>query len=103
ALSSRSSSQNARCIRAPLCILQCGGHTHRCETLSWRLFPCTARALLLNSGVRPRESLPEEPEPARPAVEPPPTSGERLKRLGLGRPKDLEDPHLFRHISLIAF
>src|SRR3954471_12919347 len=53
--------------------------------------------------VRRRESLPEEPEPVRPALEPPPTSGQRLKRLLLGGPKDLEDPHLFRHISLVAF
>src|SRR3954464_5864059 len=53
--------------------------------------------------VRRSESLPEEPEPVRPALEPPPTSGQRLKRLLLGRPKDLEDPHLFRHISLVAF
>src|SRR3954464_5148934 len=53
--------------------------------------------------VRRSESLPEEPEPVRPALEPPPTSGQRLKRLLLGGPKDLQDPHLFRHISLIAF
>ncbi|MFL5360301.1 MAG: APC family permease [Myxococcales bacterium] len=53
--------------------------------------------------MRRSESLPEEPEPARPALEPPPTSGQRLKRLLLGGPKDLEDPHLFRHISLVAF
>ncbi|MFL5391160.1 MAG: APC family permease [Myxococcales bacterium] len=53
--------------------------------------------------MRRRESLPEEPEPVRPALEPPPTSGQRLKRLLLGGPKDLEDPHLFRHISLVAF
>src|SRR4051812_27598802 len=53
--------------------------------------------------VRRSESLPEEPEPVRPALEPPPTSGQRLKRLLLGGPKDLEDPHLFRHISLVAF
>src|SRR4051794_34097168 len=41
---------------------------------------------------------PIEPEPrpqARPAL--------RLKRLLLGRPKDLKDPHLFRHLSLVAF
>ncbi|MFL5427422.1 MAG: APC family permease [Myxococcales bacterium] len=53
--------------------------------------------------MRRSESLPEEPEPVRPALEPPPTSGQRLKRLLLGGPKDLEDPHLFRHISLVAF
>src|SRR5436853_4365580 len=27
----------------------------------------------------------------------------RLKRILLGAPRDLQDPHLFRHISLIAF
>src|SRR3954469_25129866 len=42
-----------------------------------------------------------------PVSEPPPPASpsatQRLKRLVLGGPKDLEDPHLFRHISLIAF
>jgi len=32
-----------------------------------------------------------------------PGRGQRLKRFLLGGPKDLQDPHLFRHISLIAF
>jgi amino acid transporter len=38
---------------------------------------------------------------------PPPTGRDRvtrrLKRIFLGAPKDLQDPHLFRHISLAAF
>ena len=40
---------------------------------------------------------PSEPPPARPRA------SQRLKRLLLGGPKDLQDPHLFRHISLVAF
>jgi amino acid transporter len=32
-----------------------------------------------------------------------PQRGQRFKRLLLGGPKDLQDPHLFRHISLVAF
>jgi amino acid transporter len=40
------------------------------------------------------------PEPERP---PRPSRTQRVKRLLLGRPKNLQDPHLFRHISLIAF
>src|SRR6266571_1794825 len=40
------------------------------------------------------ESLPPPPKPSR---------VQRLKRLLLGGPKDLQDPHLFRHISLVAF
>ncbi len=41
-----------------------------------------------------------------PSSEPPPPRprpAQRLKRLLLGGPKDLQDPHLFRHISLVAF
>src|SRR6267378_3623927 len=40
-----------------------------------------------------------------PESQPPlrPTGFQRLKRILLGKPKDLEDPHLFRHISLAAF
>src|SRR5438874_2497045 len=41
-----------------------------------------------------------------PVSEPPPpspTATQRLKRLVLGGPKDLQDPHLFKHISLVAF
>lgn len=45
--------------------------------------------------------------PAEPPSEPPPpgriSTAQRLKRLLLGGPKDLQDPHLFRHISLAAF
>src|SRR5438067_11915361 len=44
----------------------------------------------------PVPSVPPEPE-----VRPGPA--QRLKRLLLGGPKDLQDPHLFRHISLVAF
>ena len=43
----------------------------------------------------PVPSIP--PEPVRPR------RGQRLKRFLLGGPKDLQDPHLFRHISLVAF
>src|SRR5437016_1143942 len=42
-------------------------------------------------------SGPETPPPLRP------TGVQRFKRILLGRPKDLQDPHLFRHISLVAF
>src|SRR5438067_9798499 len=52
--------------------------------------------------VRRRQSLSEEPDPG-PEPEPRPTPVQRLKRLLLGSPKNLEDPHRFRHISLIAF
>src|SRR3989440_4372444 len=44
----------------------------------------------------PVPSVPPEPE-LRPGP------AQRLKRLLLGGPKDLQDPHLFRHISLVAF
>src|SRR4051794_35838852 len=44
----------------------------------------------------PAQSVPPEPEHR-------PRPGQRLKRFLLGGPKDLQDPHLFRHISLIAF
>src|SRR3989454_10970432 len=40
------------------------------------------------------------PEPERPL---PPSRTPRVKRLLLGRPKNRQDPPLFRHISLIAF
>jgi amino acid transporter len=40
---------------------------------------------------------PDIPPPLRPR------GIQRLKRILLGRPKDLQDPHLFRHISLAAF
>src|SRR5438445_320539 len=40
---------------------------------------------------------PESPPPLRPS------GFQRLKRILLGKPKDLEDPQLFRHISLAAF
>src|SRR5438270_4144568 len=54
-----------------------------------------ARALLPNFSMStPAESVPPE-QRRRPA--------QRLKRFLLGGPKDLQDPHLFRHISLIAF
>src|SRR5438309_10979187 len=42
-------------------------------------------------------SGPETPPPLRP------TGVQRFKRILLGRPKDLQDPQLFRHISLAAF
>jgi amino acid transporter len=41
----------------------------------------------------------EPPEPGPPR----PTRGQRVRRALLGAPRDLQDPHLFRHISLIAF
>ena len=43
-------------------------------------------------------SIPPEPVPPRN-----PSAAQRLKRLLLGKPKDLQDPQLFRHISLVAF
>ncbi|TMA29562.1 MAG: APC family permease [Deltaproteobacteria bacterium] len=45
--------------------------------------------------------VPSEPPPFGPV--PPPSRTQRLKRLILGGPKDLQDPQLFRHISLVAF
>src|SRR5207244_2480374 len=44
----------------------------------------------------PAQSVPPEPEHR-------PRAGQRLKLFLLVGPKDLQDPHLFRHISLIAF
>ncbi|MGE5047893.1 MAG: amino acid permease [Deltaproteobacteria bacterium] len=44
----------------------------------------------------PAPSVPPEPGER-------PRAAQRLRRLLLGRPKDLQDPHLFRHISLVAF
>src|SRR6202521_6066142 len=43
------------------------------------------------------------PPPEIPPPPSPPTRLERLKRLMLGGPKDIHDPHLFQHISLAAF
>ena len=50
-------------------------------------------------------------DPSGPAASPGPESQpplrpsgvQRLKRILLGKPRDLEDPQLFRHISLAAF
>ncbi|HEY6908192.1 MAG TPA: amino acid permease [Myxococcales bacterium] len=44
----------------------------------------------------PAPSVPPGPEER-------PRAAQRLRRFLLGRPKDLQDPHLFRHISLVAF
>src|ERR1043166_8703681 len=44
-----------------------------------------------------------EPQGSEPPPEPRVPAGQLLKRLVLGRPKDLQDPQLFRHISLAAF
>jgi amino acid transporter len=41
--------------------------------------------------------------PVPPEEEPESRPSQRLKRLLLGGPKDLQDPHLFRHLSLVAF
>ena len=48
---------------------------------------------------------PAGPASPGPESEPPlrPRGAQRLKRILLGKPKDLEDPQLFRHISLAAF
>jgi len=43
----------------------------------------------------PAQSLPPEPDYGR--------RGQRFKRFFLGRPKDLQDPHLFHTLSLAAF
>jgi amino acid transporter len=45
-------------------------------------------------------SPPPQPEPEPPL---PPTRWQRIKRTLLGGPKDIQDPHLFQHISLAAF
>jgi amino acid transporter len=45
----------------------------------------------------------EQPASSEPPSPPKPTVFQRLKRLVLGGPKNLEDPQLFRHISLVAF
>src|ERR1700682_106585 len=39
----------------------------------------------------------------QPPLEPPPGFWERLKRQGLGGPRDLRDPRLFHNLSLAAF
>src|SRR2546427_12169255 len=44
-----------------------------------------------------------EPEASEPPPPKLPSGTQRLKRFLLGGPKALQDPHLFRHISLIAF
>ena len=44
-----------------------------------------------------RVDPPPEPQTRRP------TRAQRVRRALLGAPRDLADPHLFRHISLIAF
>jgi len=46
---------------------------------------------------------PPEPQSSEPPPRSAPSTGQRLKRLLLGPSKDLQDPHLFRHISLVAF
>src|SRR5712692_7674217 len=48
---------------------------------------------------------PSSPPPPQPEPEPPlpPTRWQRFKRALLGGPKDIQDPHLFQHISLAAF
>src|SRR5437763_8309351 len=46
-------------------------------------------------------STPAPSAPPQPELRP--RRGQRLKRLLLGGPKDLQDPQLFRHISLVAF
>src|SRR5713226_5871059 len=46
---------------------------------------------------------PPEPQSSEPPPRSAPSTGQRLKRLLLGPSKDLEDPQLFRHISLVAF
>src|ERR671935_1816670 len=45
------------------------------------------------------------PPPSHPELEAPlpPTRWQRFKRALLGGPKDIQDPHLFQHISLAAF
>ena len=50
-------------------------------------------------------SAPPDSAPPPPSPPPPPASSlwQRLKLFTLGKPKDLQDPELFRHISLIAF
>jgi len=45
-------------------------------------------------------SPPPQPEPEPPL---PPTRWQWFKRTLLGGPKDIQDPHLFQHISLAAF
>src|ERR671931_1326385 len=47
--------------------------------------------------------LPSAPDPDIPPPLLRPRGVQRLKRILLGRPKDLQDPQLFRHISLAAF
>src|SRR2546423_10043762 len=48
------------------------------------------------SGVQPQPS--SEPPPGGPV-----SSWQRFKRVLLGGPKDIEDPHLFHNLSLAAF
>lgn len=62
-----------------------------------------AHGLLSSPGMSTPVPSPEVPAPSSEPPPPPPRAGQRIKRLLLGGPKDLQDPHLFRHISLVAF
>src|SRR6266446_4619410 len=98
---------HARGVAGHACEMQ--GRTGRpiasCNTGRWER-PATARCCSTGNVVHalfgafamstPAQSVPPEPEHR-------PRPGQRLKRFLLGGPKDLQDPHLFRHISLIAF
>src|SRR2546430_17124503 len=52
----------------------------------------------------PQQAPSSIPPPAGPETPPqPPTSWQKLKRILLGGPKDIQDPHLLHALSLAAF
>src|SRR5437764_15397202 len=62
-----------------------------------RLFPRLLQTRLMDPAEPGTPSGVEPQPPLRP------TGAQRFKRILLGSPKDLQDPHLFPHLSLAAF
>src|SRR2546425_991320 len=88
--------RNARKTRPPGCMMQSQARRFargREMPLDRERGACVLGDFAMST---PAQSVPPEPEHR-------PRAGQRLKRFLLGGPKDLQDPHLFRHISLIAF
>src|SRR5207302_502998 len=81
--------------RPPGCMMQSQARRFNCERempLDRERGACVLGDFAMST---PAQSVPPEPEHR-------PRAGQRLKRFLLGGPKDLQDPHLFRHISLIS-
>src|SRR5437870_5280889 len=88
--------RNARKTRPPGCMMQSQARRFargREMPLDRERGACVLGDFAMST---PAQSVPPEPEHR-------PRAGQRLKRFLLGGPKDLQDPHLFRHISLVAF